>query len=106
MDFEWDERKDRENLKKHGVSFYLAQFAFADPRRVIAEDVEHGGNEERYYCFGQVGEGIVTVRLRFGRRRSVSLARDFGERAKGSMSKRITYTNEPVGKVKVIKDFL
>ncbi len=37
--FEWDEAKDRENQKKHGVSFELAQYAFADPKRVIAEDL-------------------------------------------------------------------
>jgi len=34
--FEWGEAKDRENLRKHGVSFSRAQFAFADPKRVIA----------------------------------------------------------------------
>jgi len=36
--FEWDESKNRENWLKHGVQFATAQFAFADPRRVIAED--------------------------------------------------------------------
>jgi hypothetical protein len=35
--FEWDSRKDRENQKKHGVSFSKAQFAFADPHRVTGE---------------------------------------------------------------------
>jgi len=29
--FEWGADKDAENLKKHGVSFFLAQYAFADP---------------------------------------------------------------------------
>lgn len=36
--FEWDARKDADNLAKHGVPFALAQYAFADPQRVIAED--------------------------------------------------------------------
>ena len=63
--FEWDERKDAENLKKHGVPFELAQYAFADPRRVIVEDVRHGHGEKRYYCFGQVGDGILTVRCTY-----------------------------------------
>lgn len=35
--FEWDVGKDTDNLAKHGVPFALAQYAFADPRRVIAE---------------------------------------------------------------------
>ncbi len=63
--FEWDARKDYENQDKHGVSFELAQYAFSDPRRVIAEDLDHGGSEKRYYCFGRVGEGIVTVRFTY-----------------------------------------
>lgn len=45
--FEWDENKNAENLKKHGVPFELAQYAFADPKRVIAEDLEHSRTEER-----------------------------------------------------------
>jgi uncharacterized DUF497 family protein len=39
--FEWDATKDRENQLRHGVSFTMAQFAFADPRRVIALDTSH-----------------------------------------------------------------
>ena len=37
--FEWDPKKDAENQRKHRVSFAVAQFAFADPCRVIAEDL-------------------------------------------------------------------
>ena len=61
--FEWDEAKDRVNRVKHGVSFVQAREAFFDPRRVIAEDLDHGGAEQRYFCFGRVGEGIMTVRF-------------------------------------------
>lgn len=39
MNFEWDDRKEKENAYKHGVSFYLAQYAFADPKRDIAEGI-------------------------------------------------------------------
>ena len=63
--FDWDENKDAENHKKHGVSFALAQLAFADPKRVIAEDLSHGSDEQRYYCFGEVGAGILTVRFTY-----------------------------------------
>ena len=63
--FEWDEEKNRENQKKHGVPFSLAQYAFADPRRVIAEDVSHSQTEQRYYCFGKVGDRIMTVRFTY-----------------------------------------
>ena len=63
--FEWDSEKDLENQKKHSVSFAEAQFAFADPRRVIAEDLSHSEEEKRYYCFGQVGGGVLTVRFTY-----------------------------------------
>lgn len=63
--FDWDPDKDRENRSKHGVSFGDAQLAFADPRRLIAEDLSHSSSEKRYYCFGEVAGGILTVRFTY-----------------------------------------
>jgi uncharacterized protein len=63
--FEWDSRKDWENQEKHGISFSTAQLAFLDPNRVIAEDLSHSSSEKRYYCFGRIQEGILTVRFTF-----------------------------------------
>lgn len=63
--FEWDEEKDNENQSKHNVSFSLAQQAFLDPRRIIVEDVDHSTEEERFYCIGRVGDGIITVRFTY-----------------------------------------
>ena len=66
VQFEWDPVKDAANREKHGVSFSLAQFAFADPDRVILEDLAHSTpNEHRYYCLGRVAEGILTVRFTY-----------------------------------------
>ena len=61
--FDWDPVKDRINRGKHGVSFANAQRAFFDPRRVIAEDLDHSGAEPRYFCFGLVDGGVMTVRF-------------------------------------------
>jgi Ribonuclease toxin, BrnT, of type II toxin-antitoxin system len=55
--FEWDEKKDKENRAKHGVSFAVGQLAFLDPRRVIAEDTGHSAREKRFFCVGRVGGG-------------------------------------------------
>lgn len=63
--FEWDADKDAENQEKHGVSFTLAQQAFADPNRVIAEDLTHSDIEKRYFCLGEVNAGILTVRFTY-----------------------------------------
>lgn len=63
--FEWDERKNNQNQVKHGISFEFAQYAFADPNRIIAEDISHSQKEKRYYCFGKLEDGIVTVRFTY-----------------------------------------
>jgi hypothetical protein len=65
--FEWDADKDIENRKKHGVSFVEAQYAFADAQRVVAEDLEHSTGEKRYFCFGLVERGVLTVRFTYRR---------------------------------------
>lgn len=63
--FDWDTDKDAENQQKHGVSFSRAQYAFADPQRVIARDIAHSQTEERFYCFGEVDGGVLTVRFTY-----------------------------------------
>ncbi len=63
--FDWDTSKDIANQEKHNLSFAQAQYAFADPNRIIAKDLTHSENEDRYYCFGKVGEGIATVRFTY-----------------------------------------
>ncbi len=63
--FDWDTDKDAENQQKHGVSFSRAQYAFADPKRVIATDTTHSQTEERFYCFGEVDGGVLTVRFTY-----------------------------------------
>jgi uncharacterized DUF497 family protein len=56
---EWDEKKNRANQKKHGVSFELAQEIFDDPLALSKLDrVE--GDEERWHTLGVV-EGIVLL---------------------------------------------
>jgi uncharacterized DUF497 family protein len=63
--FEWDAEKNRANQRKHGVAFGEAREAFGDPKRVIAEDLDHSKDEPRYFCFGKVGAGVMTVRFTY-----------------------------------------
>ena len=64
--FEWDNDKDLQNQRKHRVPFALAQHAFLDTKRIIADDLEHStSTEKRFYCFGRVGDGILTVRFTY-----------------------------------------
>ena len=62
MTFEWDEKKNSENIAKHKVSFEKAQDAFFDVNRIILEDVKHSVSEKRYFCIGKTDEGVLTVR--------------------------------------------
>ena len=50
--FEWDERKNRANLKKHGVSFEEARSAFLDENARVLPDPEHSEEEERFVLLG------------------------------------------------------
>ena len=64
--FEWDEHKNLENQAKHNLSFAIAQYAFADSNRTIAEDLTHSTPEEkRYYCIGKIGDQVCTVRFTY-----------------------------------------
>jgi hypothetical protein len=57
------------NQLKHGVSFSQAQQAFKDEQRVIARDLAHSQEEDRFYCFGQVDSGVLTVRFTYRNKR-------------------------------------
>ena len=64
-DFEWDQIKNILNQQKHHVSFEEAQYAFADMKCIIAEDLTHKSLETRYFCFGRVNSEIMTVRFTY-----------------------------------------
>ena len=51
--FEWDGRKARSNLSKHGVSFEEALTVFGDPLARIFDDEGHSIEEEREIMIGQ-----------------------------------------------------
>ena len=65
ISFKWDKDKNAENIRKHGVNFETAQYAFIDPDRVIAVDLRHSKKEERYYVFGKVKGGVLTARFTY-----------------------------------------
>jgi len=50
--FEWDERKNRANRTKHGVSFEEAQTAFLDENARIIPDPDHSTDEDRFILLG------------------------------------------------------
>ncbi|MBN1625379.1 MAG: BrnT family toxin [Deltaproteobacteria bacterium] len=50
--FEWDKRKERANIKKHGVSFNEAQSVFYDENAIQYFDPDHSDDENRFILLG------------------------------------------------------
>ena len=64
--FEWDEAKNKENAKKHGVSFEEAQLAFKDPYGITYEDITHSTKKEhRFFFLGKIGNKVCTIRFTY-----------------------------------------
>jgi uncharacterized DUF497 family protein len=50
--FEWDPQKNRENQRKHGVSFEEAETAFSDNHGLFMSDPDHSEDEDRFILLG------------------------------------------------------
>ncbi|MBI1360486.1 MAG: BrnT family toxin [Alphaproteobacteria bacterium] len=61
IEFEWDDGKAFENLRKHGVSFELAAKAFRDPLGVEWIDQREDYGEERTILLGMADGTILVV---------------------------------------------
>jgi uncharacterized DUF497 family protein len=59
LEFEWDEEKDRENIRKHDVRFETAKLVFDDPLAMNARDESNEWDEERWATIGTAGRGSV-----------------------------------------------
>lgn len=88
--FEWDEKKNEENVKKHDIDFHLAEYAFLDPKRIIARDITHSEKEKRYYCFGKVKGGVLTVRFTYRKSKIRIIGAGFWRKGKSIYEKQNT----------------
>lgn len=62
MRFQWDERKDRVNQQKHGVSFEEAKKVFVSGVGYLEiYDAAHSLDEDRFIAIGPIERGIVLV---------------------------------------------
>lgn len=50
--FEWDKRKEKANIKKHGVSFDEARAVFYDENAIQFFDPDHSEDEDRFILLG------------------------------------------------------
>ena len=59
--FEWDDEKDKLNIKKHGVAFEIAAQVFFDPYYIEMPDEMHSDGEPRYNIIGMVNKLLFVV---------------------------------------------
>lgn len=52
LSFEWDERKNTTNKRKHGISFEEAQTLFSDDHALIIGDPDASDEEDRFLLLG------------------------------------------------------
>jgi uncharacterized DUF497 family protein len=79
LSFEWDEKKNAANRRKHGVSLSEAKTAFLDDNARVIPDPDHSDDEERFvllglsislrvlvvcHCYRQSGEVICIISAR------------------------------------------
>lgn len=61
LQFEWDEAKNRENVRKHGVAFEEAQTVFLDENALRFYDPDHSQDEGRFIMLGMSAKLRVLV---------------------------------------------
>jgi uncharacterized DUF497 family protein len=52
LQFEWDEKKNAANRRKHRISFEEAKTAFLDDNARVIPDPGHSDDEERFVLLG------------------------------------------------------
>ncbi len=52
LQFEWNNKKEKANIKKHGVSFEEARTAFYDENAIQFYDPDHSDEEDRFILLG------------------------------------------------------
>ena len=88
MEFEWNERKARTNLRRHRVDFADAATVFEDDRAVTVTDEEQ--NEERFSTLGldALGRELVVIYTMRGKRIRIISARRATRREREEYHKR------------------
>lgn len=61
MEFEWDENKNKSNMKKHGVNFEDAVPVFFDEHSISRRDTRRDYEEERFQIVGMSSIGALIV---------------------------------------------
>ena len=61
LDFKWDINKNKENIKKHKISFEEAKEVFYDDNAILFDDPDHSDDKERFLIIGRISNLNVYV---------------------------------------------
>ncbi|MBQ9625452.1 MAG: BrnT family toxin [Clostridia bacterium] len=61
LSFEWDEKKNKINTEKHGISFEEAKTVFWDENALLEYDALHSKDEDRFRILGCSNKGNVLL---------------------------------------------
>ena len=61
--FEWDDNKDKLNIKNHGISFKEALYVFFDEYYLEDFDEVHSNSEDRYNIIGRIKQNKVICEI-------------------------------------------
>ena len=61
LHFEWDEKKNEINKRKHHISFEEAKTVFYDPNALLVHDPDHSKDEDRFVLMGLSREMRILV---------------------------------------------
>jgi len=61
MEFEWDENKNKKNIRKHGIDFNDAKEVFKDEKAKKIPDLRRDYGEERWKIIGSILGFIYAV---------------------------------------------
>jgi len=60
--FEWNDKKARLNIRKHGIAFEEASTVFGDPLSITIPDTVHSIDEDRFISIGtSVNDKLLVV---------------------------------------------
>ena len=61
MIFEWNDEKNKANVRKHGIDFETAAYVFNDENRIEYFDIAHSVFEDRYITIGEIEEVLIVI---------------------------------------------
>ena len=91
MRFEWNNKKEKLNIQKHGVTFEQASYVFADQYSLNKFDDKHSEHEDRWIILGKsLNQTLLLVVHTFRNNNGIEFVRIISAR-KATKNEKQTY---------------